>query len=172
MIEKVTIISGDKQSGKTTRLNYFVDRTTDIGGVLMPEIDGRRYFKSIKNSQIWLAEVVQGTTAELKVGRFCFSRPAFEKANDEIITAVQNNFSTIILDEIGPLELDLKEGLYRSFDYCLHSKIGIKNLIVIVRSSLCKALLTTLNGYYDSLSILFHKRTRNFSDSLPRDIAI
>ena len=65
-----------------------------------------------------------------EVGRFVFSKKAFEKANGILEKASKEKDSWIIVDEIGPVELK-GEGFHEMIKEILSSKSGLSILFVV-----------------------------------------
>ncbi|BBE30002.1 hypothetical protein OSSY52_01430 [Tepiditoga spiralis] len=131
----VNIISGEINSGKTTKLiNIF--KTT--GG------DGFAAIKVYKNNEFYGYNLTRLSNNEIipfisidkfddelfKLSRFSFSKKGFIFAN-KIIDETLINKKTLYIDEIGPLELS-KKGFYTSFKKALKKNIEI---YVCIRSS-------------------------------------
>lgn len=135
MIENLTIVTGQTQSGKTTWLKDLVSQTGAAAGILMPVIDGRRFFYDIETKEAWPAEAMPDEST-LNVGRFQFSRAAFTKASEHLCKAIQSGNGTIIIDEIGPLELVQHSGFFEVLKECLTSAKPIDRLIIAVRKSM------------------------------------
>lgn len=134
-MSKIIILSGEKQSGKTTNLMRRFAKSNEVGGVLMPVIDGIRHFYDLASKETWKAETDQNKENSFSVGRFTFSVEAFKKANQAIISAI-GKFPIVIIDEIGPLEIKQKLGLHPAFEFCLKNRKDIRFLILVVRPSL------------------------------------
>jgi nucleoside-triphosphatase len=136
---KIYILRGTIGSGKTTYLMNYC-RQKNVGGVLSPVIDSRRYFLNIENKEKKLMEASKEETESLTIGRYKFSAKAFEWANKILIDGMNKNYETIIIDEIGPLELQGK-GFAETLKFFL-SRNGIKpDLLLVVRENLVKDVL-------------------------------
>lgn len=101
----ITIVTGDIRSGKTTLARDLFTRH-DVGGIVAPG----------DNSDRVIMDLSTGTTRRLigtnddddvvRVGRFKLHRPTLDWANDLLLHATkQPTISTIVIDEIGKLEL-------------------------------------------------------------------
>jgi nucleoside-triphosphatase THEP1 len=103
--QRVIILTGPIQSGKTTALVNWSEKRADVTGILTPVVDGRRFFMEVKSRHLFAMEAKEGETNTLAVGRFLFSQHNFNKA----IQLIRNNMHTpgwLVIDEIGPLELN------------------------------------------------------------------
>lgn len=154
-MSKIILLTGEKQSGKTTLLYQKFSQSNHAGGVLMPVLEGRRHFYSLSYKNVWIAESIHETNPILRVGRFSFLSSAFDIANQSIHNDIGQK-PIIILDEIGPLELVQGLGLKPSLDECLQRISSIRYLILVVRPSLVdnlKDYCYTLSGKKEKISI-------------------
>jgi nucleoside-triphosphatase len=134
--KKIIILTGEIQTGKTTTLFNWVKDRKDVAGVLTPVVEGKRFFYSIPGRDYYNMEAVENETEILKVGRFLFSAAQFEKTNDSILKWLNEPlWKYLIIDEIGPLELNQQKGLWSSM-------VNMRDLnhkpviILVVRASL------------------------------------
>lgn len=105
-MNRIQILSGPINSGKTTRLGQWVKNQSDVGGILCPVIDKKRYFYSINTGRYKILETKCGTDKNvISIGRFRFLNEGFEWAINEIKNAAQKCPEWLVVDEIGPLEL-------------------------------------------------------------------
>ncbi len=131
MQHKVYILTGVIQTGKTTSLMQWCESKEHVQGILTPVIDGKRMFKDIAAKEMFAMEAGERETNVLKVGRFIFSVPAFSKA-EQIING-STNYSYLIIDEVGPLELR-REGLFAAVHQALQNQTS--PIILVVREGL------------------------------------
>ena len=109
---------------------------TDVAGILSPVVNSTRMFYNIPENQYYPMEATQEETDVLKVGRFVFSASAFERASSWLKQWTREpQWRFIVLDEIGPMELDKREGLWNVFQVMLNST-GNRTFIVVVRRAL------------------------------------
>lgn len=132
----VTILHGPVRSGKTTLLTRWADERTDMGGVLQPDTPTGRSFRNVASEQVEALEPAGADEAVLTVGRFRFRQHAFDRAN-EWLRAGASGSATLIVDEIGPLEL-AGDGLYAGLRAALARPDA--SLILVVRSPLLNAV--------------------------------
>lgn len=131
-MNNITILTGTKASGKTTMLMDFCDDCNGIAGILTPVINAERVFYDI-SKRVFFAMEYKAVVIDDKpvaVGKYIFSNNAFEQASAIIDCAVA---TTIIIDEIGPLELNNK-GFARTLSNLL--KKDMLNLLLVVREGL------------------------------------
>ena len=140
----ITIFSKPIHSGKTTELLNWSKEHNNSAGILMPDIDGQRYFFDIKTQQNFIAQCNQVENEEqkiLSIGKYFFYEDAFEKANQIIIKSINSKYQTIIIDEVGKLELQEK-GFHLSIKFILQNYATTKkNLLLVIRDSLLKEVI-------------------------------
>lgn len=100
----IYLLNRPRGSGKTTSLERWAAGRQDVNGILSPVIRGQRYFRDIRTGELFPMEAGANETAVLEVGRFRFSREAFDKAIQVLRKAV-NEPGWLVIDEIGPLEM-------------------------------------------------------------------
>lgn len=112
---KVIIITGEREGGKTHWLSkffhLFTDKSKKAGGFLSP---GRTNENGDKDFD--LMDLSTGKTMPLasrckkegyiRLGRFYFNPGAFDFGNQIIDTALKEKCDILIMDEIGPVELN------------------------------------------------------------------
>lgn len=138
-MSRIIFVSGEKQIGKTSELMRRFAHKGYAGGVLMPVQGGERYFYALRTKEVWKAEADSLAENRLLVGRFVFSETAFVQANEVIVSDV-GKCPVLVIDEIGPLELQQQKGLYEALEYCLQHIGEIRFLILVVRPSLLETL--------------------------------
>ena len=133
MSKLIVILKGKKGEGKTTILsNYIRHSSHQWGGVLTPIINGKRCMVHLFSQQIIEIEADPNQPEDfLPVGRYIFSKMAFETINQLIIKDLRYN-PNVIIDEVGPLELDGK-----GFDSILNEVFETaESIFVVVRDTL------------------------------------
>jgi nucleoside-triphosphatase THEP1 len=134
-MNKVIILTGEIQTGKTTLLQQFCLQRNDVAGILTPVVNGRRMFYSISEKQFFEMEA-QVDEEQLAIGRYLFSAAAFTKACNHLYTdSKRPGIKYLIIDEIGPLETRKQQGLYRSLKEITATSFNY-TLIIVVRQSL------------------------------------
>ena len=131
------ILTGMVRSGKTTTLKKWLTKHPSICGVLTPDMDGKRVFVYYPEMASYPMECDPEAADVIEVGSYCFSSNSFNKVNQRLIKeAVNCNNDWILIDEIGPLELEGK-GLYPSVKFFLdHQENSSKKLLLVVREKL------------------------------------
>ncbi len=148
MKSSIIIVTGKIRSGKTTELFRWISNRLNIGGILQPIIENRRFFYSIRDKSIIQLEISQQESEKLsekeiiKLGNYVFLRSAFEKVKNILHRDFEQKVDYLIIDEIGPLEL---EGL--GFEPLITEIVSMREnypcrLIFVVRENLLDAVVT------------------------------
>lgn len=137
---KIYILKGAIGLGKTTSLLNYCKGKNTIGGILSPVINGKRHFLDIRSNEMKLMESLKEETETLNIGRYKFSPKAFDWANKILIECENKNYELIIIDEIGPLELQGK-GFASTLKLLLNNQEIKPDLLLVVRESLVNEVL-------------------------------
>jgi len=104
----VAVLTGPVHSGKTTRLMTRAASQPSLGGIVSSQEGATRWFRDLRD----LAAVPMDASAEApeetvqRVGRFRFRTGAFFWAAERMESAFADPaVTTVVLDEVGPLEL-------------------------------------------------------------------
>jgi nucleoside-triphosphatase THEP1 len=129
------ILTGEKHSGKTTALKNWC-KTNDCAGILSPIENNERVFFNLKTNQTFKMLAVANELNTLQIGPYVFSEKAFQLAIKIIENAISSEaHHTIIIDEVGPLELSQK-----GFDVIIKKLFSLNNLvapvILVIRNTL------------------------------------
>jgi nucleoside-triphosphatase THEP1 len=142
--DKIVILTGPVHSGKTTALLHWI---TDkkIAGMLTPIVDSKRVLYSIEDGDFTLFETAPGDSDSVKTGKYHLSFQAFKKSASILDRALLSNNDWIVIDEIGPLELD-GQGFYHLLVNVLDQWSG--KLLLVVRFSILSQVIDKfdLNG--------------------------
>jgi nucleoside-triphosphatase THEP1 len=130
------ILAGPVRSGKTTALLAWSRRRDDCGGVLSPDVDGRRVLQDARTGErIHWQKDAPDNAEDVRIGRFVFDHQAFHTAVGWLDDAVADPaVRYVILDEVGPLELS-----GGGWDAWLRRALPMptgKELILVVREGL------------------------------------
>jgi nucleoside-triphosphatase len=137
---KVYILKGAVGSGKTTYLMNYCKVKQNTAGILSPVINGKRHFLNISSNEMKLMESSEEETETLNIGRYKFSAKAFEWANKILIDCTNKKYETIIIDEIGPLELQGKGFAETLKFFLIHNEIK-SDLLLVIRENLANQVL-------------------------------
>lgn len=136
--KQVYILTGPIGSGKTTSLLEWSAKRDDVYGILTPIVNGKRVFMDIHTSEQFSMEAESGETDILTIGKYIFSRAAFEKASAIIRDAI-NKGGWLLIDEVGPLELRGEgfAGVLREvLEKALSHPDSYREVILVVRDGL------------------------------------
>lgn len=143
-MSKIFIVTGKIKTGKTTRLMKWVNSQNNIDGILQPVVDGKRYLYHIKSRTLKQFETDSGHNI-ISIGNYKFFISSFEWAKNIIDNACRENLSTLIIDEIGPLELK-GSGLEPVISKILREKHNLQcDLIFVVREEILDKFLEHYN---------------------------
>lgn len=147
------ILTADKQAGKTTFLTLWSKGRKDVDGVLTPVFDGQRHFYNIINGDDFAMEASEDEDF-FEIGNYRFSVKAFAKASTLLLQKSNNPLvKTLIIDEIGPLEIDQKKGLYDVFCQLLKAQ-NYQALLIVVRPSLIDKVTAMLKSYDKQVKVI------------------
>lgn len=141
--QKIIIISGKPQEGKTTFLKAVIEQlkseNIDIDGIIAEGIDkdGERLgfqLSHIKTGKIYPLTSNSASPNFIQYGRFFFDPIVFQKVNTLLTNATADS---IVIDEIGPLELQDK-GWATAIDNLLDTNLP---MIWVVRKSLLQRVI-------------------------------
>jgi nucleoside-triphosphatase THEP1 len=153
-MSNIYIFTGEIKSGKTTRLEKWIEKNPDADGILAPEIGGKRHLQRIKTNEKKLLEYTgSGSETELtEICNFRFINSVFEWGQNELYSALKIKPEWLIIDEIGPLELKGK-ALEPMVSKILSESIPLNiNIVLVVRKTLVEKVI----GHYKPL-------TKNFN---------
>ncbi len=145
----VTVITGVRGCGKTTLLREYVDAASrsgrTVGGIASPVVcqDGQRQGYDLldlrRGVRRSLARIVREPAAAPTIGPFRFEQAALDEGHAAIIAALQDGLDVVAIDEVGPLEWS-GQGWADALTRALRAEHGVRELIVVVRASLCERL--------------------------------
>ncbi len=124
----IFILSKPVHSGKTSSIVEWASDKNNVFGIITPVIDGKRMFMDAYSKNKFDMEATGSDEETLEIGRFIFSKNAFDKASG-IITSAIDEPGWVIVDEVGPLELK-QQGFHQALIKLLESRNG-KILLVI-----------------------------------------
>ncbi len=134
----IIFFSGDRQSGKTTKLFDWCKDKQIVSGILMPDINKERVLYNIEAKSILSTENYSANTNQAKyitIGNYHFLEESFLKANHIIESAIIEQRAFVVVDEFGKLELN-KQGFYPSVLFAVNAikkKAYSGKLILTVR---------------------------------------
>ena len=138
------ILSGEIHSGKTTFLLNYIEHTKNCAGILSPVISDKRYFYCIESKETKLMQAEEFDKEILKIGKYRFSKDAFQWAIQKIEGSLNRKSELLIIDEIGPLELN-GNGFSEIVKKILNKPSGVTNLLLVIRVNVLKEVLDYFN---------------------------
>lgn len=140
----IFIHSGPVHSGKTTRLLHWAAGRQNIDGIAAPVIDNQRYLQHLRTNEVRLLEVhgIMDQSEVIEIGRYRFSSHVFSWAHDILIHCSHEPLDWLVIDEIGPLELD-GQGLEPAVSSILNHTIlhSSTKIVLVVRDNLYDKVL-------------------------------
>jgi nucleoside-triphosphatase THEP1 len=145
----IKIVTGPIQSGKTTRLIAWVRYHQNSAGILSPVVNRQRFIYSIHSNEYRKLQFdKQGITQEksIKIGKNEFQLSTFNWAQEQLRSALKINPHWLIIDEIGPLELD-GHGLEPMVTHVLNNFVMSEKhqLVLVVREKLVNDVIINYN---------------------------
>ncbi len=176
MKRKVFIITGKRGVGKSTVcrkvFNLVYMKNHKPAGIISPPIydsEGNKVGIMLENlitNEQWLLALTNSNT-NLEgpfYGLYKFSREGLNKAINILKEAFQSGCDLIVLDEIGPLELEKGDGFKPIIELFTYKKDMI--LLIVVRPSLIKEFQYLIgNGQVTIFTVTLENR-----DTLPTSI--
>lgn len=108
-LHKIYIFSDAVSSGKTTLLQQWLrNKTNDVAGVLVPDIDGCRKLYDIAKNRYFDFEVDGQLPDEeiLQMGHMRFKKETYREAHKILCNVIEDDPQWVIVDEVGKLEVD------------------------------------------------------------------
>lgn len=146
-LSQIFILSQPIQSGKTTLLQEWIKGQNNIGGVLTPDINGIRKLLDLSTNTYHTLQLDEDGEG-VNIGRFVFDPKGFQTAQKLLLDSLDKNFEWLIIDEIGRLELDRKEGLEPALSVVIdffRTQQTHTKLLLVVRDY----LLEDIKQYYN-----------------------
>lgn len=141
MPTKIVILTGAIQSGKTTTLLRWCEHKT-VGGFLTPVVTGKRMLFTLPDKVYAPFEADQASEDSVAVGRYHLLNNAFTEMNQRLIQPTQMQLDWLIVDEVGPLELDEK-GCYTGLVHIINH--STTPLLCVVRAGLVQQVIAKFN---------------------------
>lgn len=139
-MSKISILTGEIRTGKTTRLMRWAASQKNIDGIFQPVIDDKRFVYHIGSRTLKPLETSQ-TANVTSIGKYDFSNETFAWSQKILSECVAKNLNWIIVDEIGPLELQGK-GLEPAVSKLLADRENIKvQILCVVRDSILEKFI-------------------------------
>ncbi len=115
----------------------------NFAGILTPIIKNERFFYNISSNEFFAMEASELEESFI-VGKYRFAKKSFEKANSILIKeSSKTDIDYLIIDEIGPLEVDKQQGLFKALNFIITKSFHF-TLLLIIRKTLLDNALTIL----------------------------
>jgi len=118
----IYLITGDINSGKTTKMMELYKQNSQGDGFVCPKVYTNGIFCRYDIRHLQSAHTIpfaypvdsvpENWDEMIRYGKFTFSAQAFAFAETIARQSIKDYISPFFLDEIGPLELDLNQGFY------------------------------------------------------------
>jgi len=158
MNKGLVIYTGKIRTGKTSALKRVLEGQA-VGGILSPDIKGKRCFELPGSSRRFELEVdghvAYDAALHIRVGRFVFLREAFEMANRTLVKDMHGDKDWLVVDELGKLEIK-GEGLADGIQELLRLyKTGRFNkfIVIVIRDYLLDEAISKYE--LDEASIIY-----------------
>jgi nucleoside-triphosphatase THEP1 len=142
----ITIFSGPIHSGKTSRLLQWAGRQPDVAGIATPVREGLKVLYDLaekKYHPLQIDAASHSTVVCITIGKYLFSQAAFLTGRQILEQAAQQNQGWLIIDEIGPLELD-GQGFEPAAGRIIRQYVARKrssNLLLVIRDTILHRVL-------------------------------
>jgi nucleoside-triphosphatase THEP1 len=140
----LVVFTGAVRSGKTTELFKYCGVKKDCDGILQPVVNDKRFLFFIRSKQLIQLETTAGSEPSQTIGDFHFSEQVFEQARAYLDRVHLEAGMTIMIDEIGQIELGGK-GMEPAVSTLLERAANIDATIVLV---VRRKLLEQFNARY------------------------
>ena len=143
-MKNIHILTGEIKSGKTTRLMLWASSQKNIDGILQPVIEGKRFIYHIGSKTLKQLEIADEPNA-IQIGNYKFSGTVFSWSQNVILSCFQKHLDWLVIDEIGPLELEGK-GLEPAISEIFKQVNNLNgNVLCVVRNSILEEFIKHYN---------------------------
>src|SRR6476660_5088570 len=119
MSSNIYILSQPIQTGKTTLLQTWLKGQSNAGGILTPDVNGKRKLFDIATQTYFDLQLNEGDEG-IRIGKFVFDTGIMQKARAILLDSKQQAYDWLVVDEVGRLEMDRKEGLEPALSDIIH----------------------------------------------------
>jgi nucleoside-triphosphatase THEP1 len=102
----VYLYTGPVKSGKSGRLFNWAKTKVDVSGILSLMINDKKHLYSISQKQSKCLEIDSDNA--IRIGRYRFDPDVFGWARKQLAADLKTNPKILIIDEVGPLEINGK----------------------------------------------------------------
>lgn len=143
----IYVYTGPVKSGKTTKLMQWASDQKNIDGIFQPVVDEKRYIYQIGSRTLKLLESTEEhpNNEIVSIGKYKFLKSTFDWSQNILIDCLNKKLDWLIIDEIGPLEMDGK-GLEPAVSKILNNRTNDKTKILcVVRKEILEKFITNYN---------------------------
>jgi len=142
------ILTGDIQTGKTTWLQKWTGTKEKIVGILSPVINGKRNFYDIEQKIFLPMDAAVDEQEVLTIGKYLFSGKAFDTVSNQLLScSAKTDWEYLVIDEIGPLELIHKKGLYEPLVTLIRNTQRNCTIIIVVRTQMLERMNDLIESF-------------------------
>jgi len=137
-MKKIQILTGPVHSGKTTKLMQWAAVHKNIDGIFQPVIDDKRFIYHISSRTLKILEAAEAQPENelIIIGKYKFRKSVFDWAQNILLDCLDKKLDWLIIDEIGPLELEGK-GLEPAISKIFNQIDKLNgNVLCVVRDSI------------------------------------
>jgi nucleoside-triphosphatase THEP1 len=156
---EIHILTAGINEGKTSLLHNWASKRNDVYGILTPKENGKRFFLDINTGDQFDMEAVSEEESTLEIGRFVFSKIAFDRAIQILRKAATEKEGWLIIDEVGPLEIS-QNGFHEFLKEILADKESSLKIILVVRKPLVDDVITIYG--IDAAQVTIHGLDSDF----------
>jgi nucleoside-triphosphatase THEP1 len=150
----IVVYTGPIRSGKTTALRARFEGDASADGLLAPDVDGRRHVLRLATGETRPLEA-DAPADPVTVGRFTFDGAVVAWARSGLLAASAAAPATVVVDEVGPLELDGR-GLEPAVTAAVRLGVeGETRVVLVVRDVLLDRVLAHY-GLADAARVVRH----------------
>jgi nucleoside-triphosphatase THEP1 len=151
---KIYLLTGPINSGKSTRLLNWASKQKSITGIICLRENGKRILYSIYSKSYHEFETDDCQEKVLKIGRYKFLQKSFLWGEQELTNSIGARSQWIVIDEIGPLELQGK-GFFRITKRLISDEeLKDSNLLLVVREQLVDEVICCFNFGNDNFQFV------------------
>lgn len=137
---KILIYSGEVHTGKTTSLLRWCADKKNIDGIFQPVIEEKRFIYHLGSRTLKRLEVDSIENVTL-IGKYKFDNSTFEWAQKVLLDSFNQNLELLIIDEIGPLELEGK-GLEPALSFLMKNRKNFAGkILLVIRNSILEEVI-------------------------------
>jgi nucleoside-triphosphatase len=156
---QIAVLSGERGAGKSTVCQRLADLArsrgyASAGIITLSQPDGARDVLDVGTSAVRRLTVGQGSQPVIVQGRFRFSADTLAWAAEVLEQALPCDL--LIVDELGPLEIERGEGWHQALDVLSMEEYALA--VVVVRPELVEQVLDRLSARAATITVTLENR--------------